>query len=111
MRAQAPGELEGRSLRGVLDDPAATVKSCAITQHTRPAYPSEEEPLAVMGYSMRTDRYRYAEWRDVADGHVQARELYDHREDPAETVNLADHPEHAATIKQLASQLASVIDQ
>ena len=106
----APAELEGSSLRGVLDDPAARVKSCAITQHTRPAYPSDQEPLDVMGYSMRTDRYRYAEWRNVKDGHVRALELYDHVEDPAETVNLAHRPEHAAKIKQLASQLAAAID-
>jgi iduronate 2-sulfatase len=108
---EAPEELEGRSLRPVLDDPAATVKDTAITQHTRPAYPSEDEPLAVMGYSMRTDRYRYAEWRKVDGGEVVARELYDHREDPAETVNLAGESANAKLIEQLAGQLTSVIDQ
>jgi iduronate 2-sulfatase len=106
---EAPKELEGKSLWPLLDDPTATVKPAAITQHPRPAYYSDDEPLTAMGYSMRTDRYRYTEWRDAADGHVVARELYDHADDPAETLNLAGQSEHAATIKQLATQLAAVI--
>jgi iduronate 2-sulfatase len=86
------------------------VASESGTQHPRPAYFSDEEPLEAMGYSMRTDRYRYAEWRGVDDGGVLARELYDHQDDPAETVNLAERPEQAATIRELARQLSAVID-
>ncbi|MEX2315572.1 MAG: sulfatase, partial [Pirellulales bacterium] len=63
-----PDDLEGKSLRPLLDDPTTTLKTAAITQHTRPAYPSADEPIQAMGYSMRTDRFRYAEWRDVKDG-------------------------------------------
>jgi hypothetical protein len=29
------------------------------------------------------------------------RELYDHQVDPAENINLADHPSHAGTIGEL----------
>ena len=105
----APEDLEGVSLRPTLDAPSAVVKQAAITQHTRPAYPSADEPLAAMGYSMRTDRYRYAEWRDVHDGHVVARELYDHKNDPRETANLAAKPQHAKTIDELSSQLSATI--
>jgi iduronate 2-sulfatase len=106
---QAPANLEGTSLRPLLDDPTSTVKSAAITQHPRPAYYSEEEPLEAMGYSMRTDRYRYTEWRDVRDGHVLARELYDHRDDPGETVNLAGQPQQGTTIDELAVQLSAIV--
>ena len=35
----APKDLEGKSLRPVLDDPSASVKPAALTQHPRPAYP------------------------------------------------------------------------
>jgi len=105
----APTNLEGRSLRPVLDNPAAKVKDAAITQHTRPAYPSDEEPLAATGYSMRTDRYRYTEWRDSKDQHVIARELYDHDADPDETGNIAGRAENEAALKQLAMQLAEVL--
>ncbi len=106
---EAPAELEGKSLRPVLDDPQAKVKDATITQHPRPAYYGQDEPLTAMGHSMRTDRYRYAEWRDVHDGHVVARELYDHEDDPAETVNLAGQPQHAKTMEKLAAQLAETI--
>ena len=41
-----------------------------------------------MGYAIRTDRYRYVEWRDWETGEVEARELYDENEDPGETRNL-----------------------
>lgn len=80
----APG-LEGRSLGPLLADPDATVKPAAYTQHPRPAY-YKGQPEA-MGCSVRTARYRYTEWRDFATGRVVARELYDHRTDPAETRN------------------------
>lgn len=84
----APAHLEGKSLRPLLNDPTQTVKQAAFTQHPAPAY-SDENPTG-MGYSMRTDRYRYTEWRSLDDGHVIARELYDHQEDPLETRNVAD---------------------
>jgi iduronate 2-sulfatase len=99
--------LEGLSLRPLLDDPTTTVKPAAFTQHTRPAYPSDADPLRAMGYSMRTDRYRYTEWRAVHDGHAIAQELYDHRSDPHETRNLAGRTEHAHTVQDLARQLAA----
>jgi iduronate 2-sulfatase len=106
----APAELEGNSLRPVLDDPAAKVKEAAITQHPRPAYYiKRDDPLQAMGHSMRTDRYRYTEWRDVTEGRVVARELYDHEDDPAETVNLAGQSLHAQTMETLAAQLAETI--
>ena len=106
---EPPGNFEGQSLRPLLDNPSTTVKSGAITQHTRPAYPSEKDPLTAMGYSVRTRRYRYTEWRDVADGKVLARELYDHSQDPAETANLAEHAEHAQTRDRLAMQLSDTV--
>ncbi|TWT83632.1 Arylsulfatase [Planctomycetes bacterium CA13] len=45
----------------------------------------------LMGYTMRTDRYRLVVWKDVR--HPEADpvdiELYDHKTDPNETVNIA----------------------
>ncbi len=89
-----PGELAGTSLVPVLNDTNATVKPAAFTQHPRPAY-FDREPKSVpevMGYSVRTDRVRYTEWRDWTTGTVIARELYDERQDPDEMRNAVDSP-------------------
>ncbi len=99
-----PEHVEGVSLRPLLEDPSRSVKQAAFTWHPRPAYPDGDPQ--VMGYSMRTQRYRYTQWRDFKTGEIQASELYDHDHDPQETVNLAGQPEHAETIVSLSKQLA-----
>ncbi len=106
---EAPANLEGRSLRPLLERTADAVKPAALTQHTRPAYPSDEEPLVAMGYAMRTPRYRYVEWRSVRDGSVMARELYDHQADPRETVNLAESAEREDLLAKLADELGAIV--
>ncbi|MEW4528970.1 sulfatase [Maioricimonas sp. JC845] len=98
-----PDGLEGTSFVPLLDDPSRPWKSAAFTQHPRPAY-YRGEPEA-MGYSMRTDRFRYTEWRGWKDGNVVARELYDHQSDPGETVNLAGRDEFGPTVRTLQKQL------
>lgn len=55
----------------------------------------------LMGYTMRTDRYRLALWRDHRDSTAAPIfvELYDHQSDPNETTNIAaDHPELVADL-------------
>jgi iduronate 2-sulfatase len=50
----------------------------------------------LMGYTMRTQRYRFVAWRDHRDPKSAPVfvELYDHQTDPQETKNIADdHPE------------------
>ena len=46
----------------------------------------------LMGYTMRTDRYRLVVWRDVRDATAEPIyvELYDHQTDPRETENIAE---------------------
>lgn len=100
-----PANLEGASLAPLLADPAATVKDAAYTQHQQPFY----GPASVWhawGYSMRTPRWRYTEWRAIQGGAVIARELYDHDTDPLETANLAPLPAHAAQLRELEQKLA-----
>ena len=90
-----PTGLEGTSLVPLVDDPSATVKRAAFTQHPRPAYYKGHVP-EVMGYSVRSNQYRYTEWRNMRSARVVARELYDHETDPGETENVvARHAESA----------------
>ncbi len=45
----------------------------------------------LMGYAMRTDRYRLVVWKDLVRPQAEPVfvELYDHKRDPAETLNIA----------------------
>lgn len=105
----APRDIEGVSLVPLLTHPKRSVKPAALTQIPRPAYPRGKPPQ-VMGYSIRTMRYRYTEWRDFETGVVQARELYDHDQDPEETVNGAGEVRHAEAMEGLAEQLREVLE-
>ena len=98
---ETPARAEGVSLVPLLGDPAAAWGRPAFTQVKRGRYKNGRRGGA-MGYSVRTDRWRYTEWAGGADG----RELYDHAADPGETTNLAEDPAHAATVDELAALLA-----
>lgn len=58
-----------------------------------------------MGYSMRTDRYRFTVWV-ARDDHskINAIELYDHQTDPQENTNIAKKAENADLVKKLMDQ-------
>ena len=99
-----PKELEGVSLRPVLDDPAAKVRPVAISQ-----YPRNDAGQSLMGYSIRDDRWRLTLWRDRADNSIHATELYDEVGDPHETLNVAAKPEHAEVVSRLAKFLPAPI--
>jgi len=92
-----PEHLEGLSLAPLLQDAARPWKAAAFSQ-----YPRGD----VMGYTMRTSKFRYTEWRDRESGELRATELYDHRSDSQENANVAARPEHAETVASLARQMA-----
>ena len=86
--AGLPGgeELDGESLRPLLEDPEA--------EWDRPAITSD----APDRHSIRTERWRYTTYPD-------GEELYDHDHDPNEWRNLADVPERAGTKQRLRAML------
>lgn len=84
---------EGLSLKPLLDDPEKPWKKGAFTQVTRGQK---------LGYSVRTERWRYTEW----DGGAAGVELYDHDADSGEHRNLASDPAHARTVEELKALLA-----
>ena len=95
-----PKDVEGVSLKPVLDDDAAKVRPVAISQ-----YPRQDAGKSLMGYSIRDDRWRLTLWRDRKDNSIHATELYDEVGDPHETVNVAAKPEHAEVITRLSKFL------
>lgn len=100
----APHALEGVSQRPALLDPAVSGKPAALTQHPRPA---NMRGISAMGYSARTARHRYTEWRRLTSGEVLSRELYDHTVDPAESRNLAASAD-AGLLRTLAAHLPPI---
>ena len=55
----------------------------------------------LMGYSMRTQEYRFIVWKDYTqkDSEPVFIELYNHKTDPSETINIAkENPELVAKL-------------
>lgn len=104
-----PAGLDGTSLVPILDDPSRSVIPAAFTQHPRPAYydRAPSQTPEAMGYSVRTPRVRYTEWRDWRTGRVIARELYDSVHDPAEMHNRYGSAELAAAQHEAESLLVA----
>ncbi len=98
-----PAHLEGISFKPLLENPKQPWKSAAFSQYPRTKGASGG--LSLMGYSMRTDRYRFTEWVSRKNpSEVDAVELYDHVTDPQENENIAGRPESAVLVKELSAR-------
>ena len=91
-----PPHLEGTSFKPLLENPQQPWKPAAFSQYPR---------KTLMGYSMRTDRYRFTVWVDRKDhSKVDAIELYDHQTDPQENTNIAKAPANKELVNRLMEQ-------
>jgi arylsulfatase A-like enzyme len=95
-----PTHLEGTSLKPLLDDSQLQWKAAAFSQ-----YPRTFQGRKLVGYSMRTDRYRFTRWVH-RDDHtkVDAVELYDHMTDPEENSNIANDSANVELVAKLTRQ-------
>lgn len=101
-------QAEGKSLVPLLDKSKKTnlERDFAISQYQR-------RKGRVMGYSIRTDRYRYTEWHDneyrttkrYDEKNITGIELYDYEKDPLETRNFADDPTYTKIKEELKLKL------
>jgi len=94
-------------------------KSAVFSQYPRPSvYPQQNTDLPslkdikIMGYSMRTRKYRYTEWVNFDPktftpdfNEVVANELYLHEQDPLEIENVASLQMYEILVKKLKSKL------
>ena len=86
---ETPNNLDGISLKPILDGSKGKLMNVAVSQY--PRFPDK------MGYSFRDERYRYTVW--MKDGwkstqpfegkFIDAEELYDYQIDPLEKVSVA----------------------
>lgn len=90
----APNGTEGKSFKPLLENPAGSTKTASHSWYPKGGY---------QGVAMRTDRWRFVEWRKP--GQPSLYELYDHRSDPQENQNLANKPEHTETVRKLTAKL------
>lgn len=95
-----PEFVQGTSLAPNLANPDLQRQSAAYSQYYRKWEESE-----YMGYAIRSDRFRYVQWRDFGTGEPVAEELYDHQAWPAESLNVAEDPDYVSYKEQLRQQL------
>lgn len=99
---QVPQPIDGKSLVPVLKDPKARVRD-----HAFHAYPN-----ARLGRAIRTERFRFVEWRRMDEKDEDAAlELYDYHTDPLETRNHASElPAVVAELRQKLRQYPAPVD-
>ena len=96
-----PDGLEGVSFAPLLDDQEIPWKTAAFSQISRSNMGGHGRG---MGYTIRTDRYRFNRWT-MPGTEFREVELYDHRVDPGENVNLARRPEYADLAETMEQRL------
>ena len=96
-----------------------TWKTGAFSQYPRPSVniqlnsdQPKLEDIHIMGYSIRTGRFRYTEWVSFNNTickpewhNVVAQELYDHKYDPFEVYNLYNAAVYNNTVKELSKKI------
>ena len=86
-----PAHLQGTSFVPLLSDPDVPWKQAAFSRWYN-------------GWSLRTDRYRYTEWRNET-GQITDRMLYDHNIDPDENVNISEKTDKRVLVNRLSYML------
>jgi hypothetical protein len=135
--------INGTSLVPAIADPTnTTIKTAAFSQFSKDNIGTSINPVyfrnqtKLMGYTIRTDEWRYTSWfrfdhrsargpygpehgnffGRVLTDEILGRELYDHRGDsgkcldwPGENVNLVDDAAHTAVVAELHAWLLEYI--
>jgi iduronate 2-sulfatase len=99
----AMGELSGNSLKPLLQDPTGQWKNIAFNQFARPysAAIGANQPVSHMGYSVRTESWRYTAWYNVNTASFEFPELYSMDGSDAPSGNLAGKTENAEIESEL----------
>lgn len=114
---KVPSNLEGKSFVPLLKEPKQEWKKAAFSQFLLGRFGKIARiPGEVMGYTVRTDKYRYVEWYQWDKTNNTAttllsKELFDEKADPQENVNLAGNKKYNTLMKSLNEQLRTNFKQ
>jgi arylsulfatase A-like enzyme len=112
-----PEHLQGKSLKPVMKNKKASVNAFAMSQYPRNISKAEMAKRnysgnAIMGYSMRTDKFRFTMWINDFTSHdafsetkVYASELYDYSKDPLEKQNVVGEKAYAKVAAELRKEM------
>ncbi|CAG0883846.1 unnamed protein product [Darwinula stevensoni] len=114
-----PSSTNHRPRSNDIEDGSPRMTTAAFSQYPRPGIQparDSDKPrlkhIRIMGYSIRTERYRYTEWVAFSPKNFTAHwderfavELYDHRSDPDENFNVAESKKHSRLLKKLSAAL------
>jgi arylsulfatase A-like enzyme len=100
-----PTGLAGKSTVPLLNNPEAAWKPAAYSQYLREGGWRGPDGITYMGYTVRTEQFRYVEWYNWDTHELAAKELYDHRTDHEENSNIAADPAFTGQVSELAGQL------
>ena len=103
---QKPNHLDGKSIVTLLKNPEIQKERVVFS-----IWPINRNDYkkTIIGYAAKTARFNYVEWIKIGSGEMVGRELFDHRKDPNETLNLVDNIEYAETINFLAKKVSERI--
>ncbi|WP_159949399.1 sulfatase [Polaribacter septentrionalilitoris] len=109
---QNHAQTDGKSLVPLLDDDKGTTIDMDYAYHQYKRGPK-------MGYSIRTERYRYTEWHNdnyrsynnYNTSKIAGRELYDYEKDPLETKNLVKDASYKTIVRELKAKLKTHLTQ
>lgn len=95
--------LDGNSLVPILTGVVSKVKNFALSQIVRPYQDAiNSKSPDTMGYSLRTEEFRYIEWRNTKNMSIFARELYRMKNGFLEKENIAADKEYEVIMKQFS---------
>ena len=98
---QIPSCLQGKDCSILLNSPEKEFKDAAFSQF--------ERPKNIMGYSIRTDRYRYTYWLNMNNKEVTDDELYDYQNDPQGMKNVIWHNKYTSIALELKEKLNDAV--
>ena len=103
---EVPTGLEGHSFLPLFNDPKQRWKTAAFSQYPRSLKGHRHSRHGdVMGYAIRTKKYRFVQWKDWKTKVVVASELYSLLDDPHEMKNIVNEKVSKAVVTRLTKRL------